>query len=232
MTKSRWAGRLGARLFGALLAAAPIAAEPPQGFVDLARAVPGLQVEARYAGADNFVGRPIDGYEAPRALATNAAATALAAAQDELRGFGLGLRVYDAYRPERAVAHFMRWAADPEDRSLKDRFYPRISKQRLVPEGYIAARSSHSRGSTVDLTLVAFGPGDTARPLDMGTPWDFFGPESWPDSDRVSPQARANRLLLRQLMIRHGFAPYPQEWWHFTLRDEPHPERSFDFPVR
>jgi D-alanyl-D-alanine dipeptidase len=211
--------------------AVPAAAEPPEGFVDLAEAVPGLEVEARYAGSDNFVGAPIEGYRAPRALATRAAAEALGRVQAELRRFGLGLRVYDAYRPERAVAHFMRWAADPGASATRPRFYPDVPKQRLVAEGYIARRSSHSRGSSVDLTLVALGPDGGSRELDMGTPWDFFGPESWPDSPRVPAQARANRLLLREVMLRHGFAPYAKEWWHFTLRDEPHPDESFDFPV-
>jgi D-alanyl-D-alanine dipeptidase len=220
-----------ALLLAAVLAGRPLAAEPPPGFVDLAEAVPGLQVEARYAGPDNFVGAPIDGYRRARALATVAAAEALGRVQADLRRFGLGLRVYDAYRPERAVAHFMRWAADPGATATKARFYPRVPKQRLVAEGYIADRSSHSRGSTVDLTLVAPGPDGQLRELDMGTPWDFFGPESWPDSRQVPPQARANRLLLRAIMVRHGFAPYPQEWWHFSLRDEPHPTESFDFPV-
>jgi D-alanyl-D-alanine dipeptidase len=215
----------------AVLAAGPLAAEPPPGFVDLAEAVPGLQVEARYASSDNFVGTPIDGYRRARAWATVAAAEALGRAQSELRRFGLGLRVYDAYRPERAVAHFMRWVADPGASATKARFYPDVPKSRLLAEGYIAPRSSHSRGSTVDLTLVATGPDGELRELDMGTPWDFFGAESWPDSARVPAQARANRLLLREVMLRHGFAPYAQEWWHFTLRDEPHPQRSFDFPI-
>jgi D-alanyl-D-alanine dipeptidase len=227
--RSRAAAVLG---MAALLAQRATAAEWPEGFVDLVEAVPGLQVEARYAGSDNFVGAPIDGYEQARALATREAAAALAAVQSELRGFGLGLRVYDAYRPTRAVAHFMRWAADPQALAMKARFYPQLAKDRLVAEGYIAAHSSHSRGSTVDLTLVGIGPDGALSELDMGTPWDFFGPESWPDSDRVPPQARANRLLLRGLMLRHGFLPYEQEWWHFTLSDEPHPDRAFDFPVR
>jgi len=222
---------LGLLLLAATLAPGPVSAGPPEGFVDLAEAVPGLQVEARYAGSDNFVGGPIDGYRRASALATVAAADALGRVQAELSRFGLGLRVYDAYRPARAVAHFMRWARDPQATAMKQRFYPDVAKPRLVAEGYIAERSSHSRGSTVDLTLVAPGPDGELQELDMGTRWDFFGPESWPDSDRVPPQARANRLLLRELMLRHGFAPYAREWWHFSLRDEPYPERIFDFPI-
>lgn len=215
----------------ALLLAGAVSAAPPAGFVDLAEAVPGLEVEARYAGSDNFVGAPVDGYRRPRAWATVETAEALRGVQAELARFGLGLRIYDAYRPARAVAHFMRWAQDPADVATKSRYYPDLPKERLVPEGYIAEHSSHSRGSTLDLTLVARGPDAAPRELDMGTPWDWFGPESWPDSARVPPQARANRMLLREVMTRHGFTPYAQEWWHFTLRDEPHPDQTFDFPI-
>jgi D-alanyl-D-alanine dipeptidase len=203
----------------------------PAGFVDVGRIVPDIAVDLRYFSSDNFVGRRIDGYEARRLVLTEPAAAALAAVQAELRPFGLGLLVYDGYRPERAVRHFLRWAEDPDDTQMKARYYPDVAKQDLLREGYVAGRSSHSRGSTLDLTLVA-RDGDAVRPLDMGTGWDRFSPRSWPTSPEVPPAARANRLLLRSLMTKHGFRPYPREWWHFTLADEPYPDRYFDFPIR
>jgi D-alanyl-D-alanine dipeptidase len=205
--------------------------ELPAGFVDVGEVIPDLAVDLRYLGEDNFVGRRIDGYEASRVVLTAPAARALLAAQEELRSYGLGLLVYDAYRPGRAVAEFVRWAEDPDEQGTKDRFYPDVAKTALIPDGYIAPRSSHSRGSTVDLTLVAREDGRLV-PLDMGTTFDFFSPLSAPASTEVAPQARANRLLLRALMTRHGFVPYAQEWWHFTLAKEPFPETYFDFPVR
>lgn len=203
----------------------------PNGFVDVVARIPDLEVDLRYLGSDNFVGRPIPGYEAERVILTAAAAAALAKVQEELRPMGLGLLVYDAYRPERAVAAFVRWAEDLEDQAMKEQFYPDVAKESLFREGYIASRSSHSRGSTVDLTIVARGE-EGVSPLDMGTPFDFFSHLSWPDNRAVSPQDRANRLLLQSLMKKHGFEPYPKEWWHFTLRDEPFPEKAFDFPIR
>ena len=201
----------------------------PDGFVDAQAAVPGLRADLRYVGSDNFVGRPVEGYEGTRVILTEPAARALASAQARLAPFGLGLLVYDAYRPTRAVAHFVRWAEDPDDLATKERFYPDKDKPELFAEGYIAARSSHSRGSTVDLTIVDLATGE---PLDMGTPFDLFSPRSWTESPDVPPQARANRLLLRDVMTAAGFERYDKEWWHFTLADEPHPEEAFDFPVR
>ncbi len=216
-----------ATLTGLVLAgAAPVAADP---FVDAAGIVPGLAVEMRYAGSDNFVGRPIAGYEAPRCLLTPQAAQALARVQADLAPEGLGLKVFDCYRPVRAVADFAAWARDPADARMKAAYYPRTDKADLFRLGYIAERSSHSRGSTVDLTLVRRADG---AELDMGTPFDLFDEASATDSGRVGPGARANRRRLRTAMIRAGFAPYPQEWWHFTLKDEPFPATAFDRPVR
>ena len=204
----------------------------PKDFIYLDAMIPDIRVDMRYAGRHNFVGQQIDGYRAPRAILTREAANALAQVQAELRPFGLGLLVFDAYRPQRAVDHFVRWARDLQDHRMKAEFYPGVAKQDLFREDYIAARSSHSRGSTVDLTLGALDapPGDGG--LDMGTGFDFFGPESWPDYRGVTPAQRAHRLLLRTLMIKHDFKPYPKEWWHFTLVNEPFPDTWFDFPVQ
>lgn len=204
----------------------------PDGFVHADEVVPGLVVDLRYAGSDNFVGHRVDGYEADRVVLTAQAADALRKVQAELKPFGLGLKVFDAYRPTRAVAHFVRWSDMPDDADAKRHYYPDIDKARLFEEGYVATRSSHSRGSTVDLTLVSLAPDGTATELDMGTPFDFFGPESWPDHAGVTGEQRSNRLLLRLVMERHGFAPFDKEWWHFTLGNEPFPDTYFDFPVR
>ena len=199
------------------------------GFVDAGESVPGLRVEMRYFGDDNFIGRRIDGYEAPRCLLTKQAAAALAAVQRDLASIGLGLKVLDCYRPARAVAHFVRWARDAADEGRKAEFYPAVAKRNLFREGYIAARSGHSRGSTVDLTLAHLGDG---RDLDMGSPFDFFGKRSWPSDHTVPAEARTNRRLLAAAMRRRGFRTHGKEWWHFTLRNEPYPNSYFDFPVR
>jgi D-alanyl-D-alanine dipeptidase len=222
------------RLATALLAPAVALAcgGAPRGdpdLVDLASVDPTIDVVARYAGSDNFVGAPVDGYGAPRCWLTRPAAEALAWVQRDLRSEGLGLRVYDCYRPQRAVDHFVRWAADPDDLATKAEHYPNVAKSRLFAEGYVAERSSHSRGSTVDLTLVRLADGE---PLDMGSPWDFFDPVSHTDSQAVSREARSHRMRLRATMDRHGFENHPKEWWHYTLRDEPYPDRYRDVPIR
>ena len=212
------------------LAAAPgaRAQDLPQGFVDAATLVEGLVVDMRYLGADNFVGARVDGYEAARCLLTRAAAEALAKVARDIADKGFVLKVFDCYRPKRAVAHFVRWARDLDDRATKPMFYPQLDKQDLFKLGYIAERSGHSRGSTLDLTLARADGGE----LDMGTRFDFFGPVSWPASRSVSGEARGNRMLLAGVMRQRGFLPYAREWWHFTLRDEPFPNTYFDFPVR
>lgn len=218
-----------------MLTLAPFAfAEPrieqrPDTFVDAASLAPGLLVEARYATAHNFVGVPIEGYERPICYLTRPAAMALALVVRDLEVRGLTLKAYDCYRPERAVAHFVRWARNLGDVKMKAEFYPHVDKRTLFRDGYIAARSGHSRGSTIDLTLARR---DGGEPLDMGTPFDFFSPRSWPSDRHVSVEAQRNRALLAQAMARRGFRPYDKEWWHFTLRHEPYPETYFDFPVR
>ncbi len=200
----------------------------PDGFVYLSEAVEGAALDVRYYTEHNFVGQRIDGYEAPRVILTRQAAKPLAEIQAELKPFGLGLKFFDGYRPQRAVDHFVRWAKDVADTRMKAEFYPGVEKKNLFRDGYIAAKSGHSRGSTVDLTIIDL---KTGKELDMGTPFDFFGPRSWPDSPEMSSQIRANRTLLRNLMTSHGFKPLKEEWWHFTLKDEPYPETYFDFVV-
>lgn len=201
----------------------------PSGFVDARAVVPDLVVEMRYAAAENFVGRRIDGYDAPVCLLTREGASALGAAARALAPSGLGLKVFDCYRPARAVAHFVRWARDPADTAQKRAYYPNVDKSQLFALGYIAERSGHSRGSTVDVTLVDLA---TGREVDMGSPFDLFDPVSHPESDAVGPAQHANRLLLRDAMEHAGFRPLQEEWWHFTLRGEPFPDTYFDFPIR
>jgi D-alanyl-D-alanine dipeptidase len=213
-----------------LFLAAGAALALPEGFVFIDEAVPGIRQDIRYAGSNNFVGRPVIGYVVQRAVLTEQAAQALAAAQMDLQPFGLALLVFDAYRPQQAVDDFVAWSKDYGDTQTKATYYPRVPRASLFPEGYIAERSGHSRGSTIDLTIVSTST--PFKPLDMGTAFDFFGKESWPDYAGISSQQRANRLLLRNLMIKHGFKPYAQEWWHFTLDSEPFPETYFNFVVQ
>jgi D-alanyl-D-alanine dipeptidase len=216
-------------VFGAQAALAQERAqERPAAFVDASTVVPGLIVEMRYAGAHNFVGRPIDGYEAPRCLLSQAAAAALAEVARDLAPRGLHIKVFDCYRPTRAVANFVRWARDLKDTAGKAEFYPDVDKRTLFRDGYIASQSGHSRGSTIDMSLA----NDDGHELDMGTPFDFFSPKSWSADPTVTPEQHANRMLLAAAMRRHGFRPYEREWWHFTLRGEPFPDTYFDFPVK
>jgi len=214
----------------ALVAASSAAAqERAADFVDVAAVAPGLLVEMRYATAHNFVGSVIDGYDKPVCLLTRPAAAALAQVVADLEPRGLTIKVYDCYRPVRAVAHFIRWARNLGDTKMKAEFYPQVDKRTLFRDGYISGRSGHSRGSTADLTLARRIDGEA---LDMGTPFDFFSPRSWPSDRSVSAEAQANRAMLAQAMRRRGFRPYDKEWWHFTLRHEPHPQTYFNMPVR
>jgi zinc D-Ala-D-Ala dipeptidase len=225
---------LGFRLWLCALAAAAMAgraavAQPaPAGFVDAATVVPGLVVDLRYAGSHNFVGRPIDGYEAPRCLLIRQAVAALAEVARDLAARHLVIKVFDCYRPTRAVANFVRWARDLDDTAGKPEFYPDVDKRTLFRDGYIASHSGHSRGSTLDLTLAREDGGE----LDMGTPFDYFSPRSWTADPTVAPAQHANRMLLANAMRRRGFRGYDKEWWHFTLANEPFPDTYFDFPVK
>jgi len=207
---------------------AALAQERSTAFVDAVSIVPGLVADMRYAGSHNFIGRPIDGYEAPHCLLTQAAADALADVARDLAARGLVIKAFDCYRPTRAVMNFVRWAHDLNDTAGKAEFYPDVDKRTLFRDGYIASRSGHSRGSTADLTLATAD----GRELDMGTPFDFFSRKSWTADASISPEQHANRLLLAAAMRRRGFRGYDREWWHFTLRSEPFPETYFDFPVR
>ncbi len=204
-------------------------AEIPDNFVHLREVVRDIVEDVRYYSTDNFIGERIPGYEANRLIITLEAAQALHKAQRELAYAGLALKVFDAYRPQRAVDFFGRWAADVHDTRMQQRFYPRLHKQDLFPQGYLVKQSSHSRGSTVDLTLIDSVSGDE---IDMGTQFDFFDLSSWPSSTQVSAQQRVNRLLLRAVMMAAGFAGVEEEWWHFTLLNEPYPDRYFDFVIR
>jgi D-alanyl-D-alanine dipeptidase len=200
----------------------------PDTFVDAATVVPGLIAEIRYAGSHNFVGRPIDGYQAPHCLLTSAAADALSDVARDVASHGLVIKVFDCYRPVRAVANFVHWAHDLRDQTAKAEFYPNLDKRTLFRDGYISSHSGHSRGSTADLTLAH----TDGRELDMGTPFDFFSPKSWTADSTTNAEQHANRMLLAAAMRRHGFRGYDKEWWHFTLRNEPYPHTFFDFPVR
>jgi zinc D-Ala-D-Ala dipeptidase len=204
----------------------------PNGFVYGSDVIPNIQVELRYFTDRNFLGRRVNGYLAPRCILTRRAAEALKKIQEELQPFGLGLKIYDAYRPQSAVDDFVHWGKDLNDTKMQTEYYPQVQKKDLFREGYIAEKSSHSRGSTVDLTVVCLDKQATESQLDMGTRFDFFGPEAWPESPLVSTVHRAHRMLLQVLMRKHGFEPYPKEWWHFTLKNEPFPNTYFNFPVQ
>ena len=201
----------------------------PEGFVLVGEAIPDALLDIRYYTTYNFVGARIDGYEAPVAVLTREAADALKLVSDDMKQQGLRLVIYDAYRPQRAVDHFARWAEDIADTRMKAVFYPDVDKADLFEKGFIARRSGHSRGSTVDLTLLDEA---TGKLLDMGGPFDFFGELSHPDYAGVTAQQHENRMLLQSAMMKRGFKPLSTEWWHFTLVDEPYPKTFFDFPVR
>jgi D-alanyl-D-alanine dipeptidase len=199
-----------------------------QNFVYVREAIPDVVLDIRYFSEDNFMGTRADGYRKATALLTREAASALIEVQKDLHRQGLGLKIFDAYRPQKAVNHFMRWADDPADVLTKQKYYPDLPKDRLFDLGYISRKSGHSRGSTLDLTIVTL---ETGVELDMGSPWDFFGEISHHDSPLVDDAATANRDLLRSVMIRHGFRPARTEWWHYTLENEPFPETYFDFDI-
>ena len=200
----------------------------PSGFVLLADYVPQIVQEIRYYSTYNFIGDRIDGYEEPCAMLTIEAARALKNAASELMVHGYRPKIFDAYRPARAVRHFVLWGIEDQDIRMKPYFYPELEKQELFAKGYIAKKSGHSRGSTVDLTLLDM---KTGRELDMGGPFDLFSELSHPDCRAVTPEQYENRMLLRRVMLRNGFCPIDCEWWHFTLDNEPYPDTYFDFPV-
>jgi D-alanyl-D-alanine dipeptidase len=224
------------------------AADDSSQFVTLTDVVPDAILEIRYFGTYNFVGTRIDGYLEPTALLTKVAADSLKAVSDDVKAQGYRLKIYDAYRPQTGVDHFVRWSKDVPDTLMKQYFYPDLDKNVLFPQEYICEKSGHSRGSTLDLTLFDMA---TEKELDMGGTFDWFGPESHPDfcgnpengeftgDNHKSPIGRCitaeqfrNRMILRAAMLRHGFKPFETEWWHFTLKEEPFPDTYFTFPVR
>ncbi|NBE56528.1 M15 family metallopeptidase [Streptomyces boluensis] len=237
-------------------APSPAQAKPepkaPDEFVALRDVDPTILQEIRYTTAHNFVGEPIDGYLKPMCVLTEPAAKALHKAQRKLLAKGYSLKVYDCYRPQRAVDHFVRWAKDLDDERMKPEFYPQVDKSRLFADGYIAEKSGHSRGSTVDLTVVKlpalptrpYVPGEPLVPcyapqgerfpdnsVDMGTGFDCFDTLSHTDDPRIGGEQRANRDLLRGALAEQGFVNLPEEWWHFTHKPELFPDTYFDFPV-
>jgi D-alanyl-D-alanine dipeptidase len=231
----------------------PVERTRPADIIDITNIIPDVLLDIRYLTPYNFIGRPVPGYAAPKCLLTRRAAEALSRVQAELEPLGYGLKIYDCYRPQQAVDAFVAWAEDLDDQALKTEFYPNVDKQSLFRDGYIAARSGHSRGSTVDLTLVRLPPApqpvfDRSAPqrscespagerfadnsVDMGTGFDCFSPLSHTLDPATPEPARGHRLLLKDSMERHGFRNLAEEWWHFTLVDEPYPDIWYDFPVR
>lgn len=197
------------------------------GFVLLSEAVPDAILEIRYYSTYNFVGERIDGYEEPLAFLTKEAASALKEVSDELVQKGYRLKIYDAYRPQEAVDTFVAWSKN-DDTKMKEYFYPELEKDVLFPQKYIMEKSGHTRGSTVDLTLFDM---KTEKEVDMGGTFDYFGELSHPDYTQITEEQYNNRMILREAMMKHGFKPLDEEWWHFTLEDEPYPDTYFNFPI-
>lgn len=197
-------------------------------FVDITTVIPNAVLDIRYFGDHNFVGKPVDGYTAPKCLLHESAAKGLVKVQQQAQQQGLGIKVFDCYRPQRAVDHFVRWVNDKSDTKTKAEFYPNLGKDKLLG-GYIAAKSGHSRGSTIDLTLV---DAKTGQELDMGSPFDMFDTLSNTDDPRITPAQKANRYRLKNLMVEAGFSPYSMEWWHFTYKPQAYPNTYFDFVVQ
>lgn len=204
-------------------------AQLPKGFVYVTEYIPNITVELRYFCSDNFIGTHIDGYEAEKCILSLPATLALQKVQAELNKKNLGIKIFDAYRPQRAVNHFRRWARDLTDTLMKQEYYPNIAKKDAFKLGYIATKSRHSSGSTVDITIIDL---KTKKELDMGSAYDFFGKISWVDYKKLTKKQLENRQLLQRVMLTNGFRNYPKEWWHFTLRGEPYRNQYFDFPIR
>ena len=198
----------------------------PEGFVYIQDIIPSVREDIRYAGDHNFVGCPVDGFFAPKSVLQECAALALKKASQEFEKMGYGLLIYDAYRPQRAVDHFVRWAKNPDDIKTKDEFYPELDKSELFPKGYIAVYSGHSRGLTVDLTLTD----SEGKEIDMGGEFDWFSKISSHDYENLTEAQKANRRLLREGMLAAGFDDYVEEWWHYTFICDA-PKVYYDFPI-
>ncbi len=226
--------------------------EIPGSFVDIQKVIPDIALDIRYYSPHNFVGEKVDGYLAPKCFLTKEAAEALSHVQKDLEPYSLSLKIYDCYRPQRAVNHFVRWATEIENTKTKKEFYPTVDKRNLFKDGYIDSKSGHSRGSTVDLTIVPspvpiqpqYSPGQKLyecylpaakrfpdNSIDMGTGFDCFDELSHTANTNIGRQQKINRLLLKSLMEKHGFRNYDKEWWHFTLKNEPFPDTYFDFVI-
>ena len=204
------------------------AATLPKHFCHLHDIAPSIVQDLRYFTSNNFIGRPITGYYKPQCLLTMQAAHALANVQKQLAKKGLGIKVFDCYRPQMAVNDFITWSKDKSDQKMKEQYYPRVDKADFFKLGFVATRSGHTRGSTADLTLVDLA---TKKELDMGGQFDFMDKQSHPFAKGLTTRQFQNRMLLRRIMIRNGFKPLSTEWWHFTLRNEPYPRRYFNFPL-
>ena len=204
----------------------------PQGFVFLENEIPNLIVDLRYSKDDNFLGKKVEGYKSgQKAIGTLELAKALRRVQKKLKSQGLGLKIFDAYRPQRAVNNFITWSRVKNDTIKKSIYYPYLPKAKLFELGFIASKSGHSRGSTVDLTLVYLSRECRGKRLDMGGNWDFFGDLSNYGFEDLNKNQKQNRKKLRDVMTTSGFKPYDKEWWHFTLINEPYPNKYFDFTV-
>ena len=203
-------------------------AQLPKGFTYVCDEIPSIKMELRYYSTNNFVGKRVNGYNAELLILTKQATNSLKKVQKELLKDSLSLKVFDAYRPQRAVNHFVKWARDLGDTLTKQQFYPKEKKKNLFKKGYISSHSRHSSGSTLDLTIIDLR---TCKELDMGTSYDYFGKESWTFFDGIIEQQKANRMKLKTVMNKYGFRNYPKEWWHYTLRNEPFPNQHFDFVI-
>lgn len=199
-----------------------------KGFVFLDEAVQGIRWDAKYATWDNFTGKPVDGYAVNRIVGTFELADALKKVSETAAALGYGLLLWDGYRPQRAVNCFLHWSAQPEDYRTKEKHYPHIERSEMVAKGYVAAKSSHSRGSAIDLTIYDLNTGDM---VPMGSGFDFMDDHSHHTSETVTVSEAKHRTLLRSIMEESGFESYENEWWHYLLKNEPYPDRYFDFPV-
>ena len=216
-------------LFTFLLCSYCFSQELPDGFVYLSDVDKTITSELRYLSSNNFIGKPIDGYSNNRVIITKPAAINLKKIQTELLKKGFSLKIFDAYRPQQAVNHFVNWAKVLNDTLMKKEYYPEVHKSELFNLGYIASKSGHTRGSTLDVTIINL---KTAKELDMGSPYDFFGVQSHPFYPKISKEQKENRVFLRAIMLQNNFKPYENEWWHFTLIEEPFPNTYFNFPVK
>jgi D-alanyl-D-alanine dipeptidase len=220
---------LNAVLWAVCSMSAPISMASSNALIDAGETVEGVVTDIRYAGKNNFLGRPVAGYSAAKCWLSREATSALSKAQHLAENQGLAILIYDCYRPQRAVDDFVRWVSGNEDEPTKAIYYPNVPRRELIDRGYIASRSGHSRGSTIDVTVIAK---ESGQPVAMGTPWDYFDARSHTTSNEVNEAAIKNRQILQRIMESAGFRGYYAEWWHFTLESEPFPDTYFDIPIQ